>query len=52
MIKKELEKNNMEISYKRLAQILYRCLVCKENDIKVVKTCEYVTSNYPGEKMG
>jgi hypothetical protein len=51
-IKKELAKIGIMISRERLTDIIRKCLTCCIKDKKNIKTCNFVETNFPGEKVG
>jgi hypothetical protein len=48
-LKKELK---IEISKEKLKKILNKCIVCKRKEGKPGKSCKFIHTTFPGEKVG
>lgn len=51
-IEKDLKTNNINISKKKLRNILKQCPECQRKDTKPYKIKGFVKTSYPGEKVG
>lgn len=52
MIKTNLKNKGIEISSKRLRNLLDKCETCKRKDVFVGKSCQYIRVEHPGDKIG
>lgn len=48
----ELKKLGVEIGKNKIRKILRKCQICAERDIKIRKTCQFIRTEKPGDKMG
>lgn len=52
-IKDDLEKEtNLKFSKNKIRNVLKRCLTCKKKEKQVNKTCKFIETFYPGERIG
>lgn len=47
-----LRKNETNIKLTKAKEIIDSCMTCKRKDVKIGKSCNYVLTERPGEKIG
>jgi hypothetical protein len=51
-IYKESIDAKLNVSKSCIRKVLKRCVICKKNDKQVIRTCQYIETTRPGERIG